>query len=68
MKEYINKTVADLKALVAEKREAIRKIRFGNAGTASKNVREISNLKKEVARIETVITAKSKVVATESSK
>ncbi len=68
MKEYINKTGADLKALIQEKNEAIRKIRFGNAGSATKNVREIKGLKKEIARIKTALTAKSKAVVTESTK
>lgn len=41
-----------LKAL-EEKREALRLVRFGTAGSKTRNVKESLNLRKEVARIMT---------------
>ena len=37
--------------MLNEKRETLRKFRFGSSGSKSKNVKEGSNVKKEVARI-----------------
>ncbi len=37
-------------ALVAEKREELRKFRFGTAGAGARNVRAVRTAKKEVAR------------------
>ena len=47
MKEIEKKSEAELKAFVAEKREAIRQARFG---TGSRDVKAIRNAKKEIAR------------------
>ena len=45
LKKY---SVADLQKEVAEKREALRVFRFGEAGSRSRNVREGRNLRKDV--------------------
>ncbi|MDB5259413.1 MAG: Ribosomal protein [Candidatus Taylorbacteria bacterium] len=55
MKEYTNKTAAELAKLVAEKRESLRSFRFGNAGSKSKNVKEGRTLRKDIARILTAV-------------
>lgn len=52
---YKDKTAAELKTLVAEKREALRAFEFGVAGSTTKNVKEGRNLRKEIARILTAL-------------
>lgn len=58
IKDISNKTAADLTRLVAEKREALRAFRFGSAGAKSKNVKEGMSLRKDIARIMTVLNTK----------
>ena len=48
---------AEIDKQVAEVREKIRKANFAGAGAAAKNVKEIKNLKKEIARLETAKSA-----------
>jgi ribosomal protein L29 len=60
MKEITNKTTADLTKMLEEKREALRVSRFGSAGAKSKNVKEASFIRKDIARIMTAINAESK--------
>lgn len=55
MHEFQNKTDSDLKKILAEKREALRKFRFDVAGSKIKNVKEALTLRKEVARILTAL-------------
>ena len=57
-KEITIKTPADLTRLLAEKREALRSFRFGAAGAKSKNVKEGQLIRKDIARIMTVLNAK----------
>ncbi len=45
----------DLVKTLVEKREALRKFRFGEAGSKTKNVKEGKHIRKEIARILTVI-------------
>lgn len=54
-KELKNKTEADLKKLLLEKKEALRVFRFGTTGSKTKNVKEGREIKKDIARIMTVI-------------
>lgn len=42
---------AELMKELADKREALRQLRFGAAGSRSRNVREGRELRKEVARL-----------------
>lgn len=59
----------DDKALVEfvkEKREAIRDFRFQNAGSSTRNVRQVREDKKEVARALTELNARAKAKAAES--
>lgn len=55
MKDLIKKDKKDLEKNLDEKRLALRNIRFGIAGSKSKNVKEYSNIKKEIARIKTIL-------------
>jgi ribosomal protein L29 len=55
MKDITTKTKADLAKMVGEKREAIRAFRFGGAGAKTKNVKEARTLRKDIARLMTVM-------------
>lgn len=48
---YTGKNREDLVKALSEKREALRKFRFGEAGSKTRNVKEGSQTKKEIARI-----------------
>jgi len=45
-----NHSVEDLQKLVAEKREALRHLRFAVAGSKNRNVKQAATLRKEIAR------------------
>jgi len=53
------KTEADLVKALAEKREALREFRFGEAGGRSRNVKEGHQLKLTIARILTELKART---------
>lgn len=55
MKELIKKTEKELKALLAEKQEALRVFRFAMSGGKVKNLKEGAKLKKEIAQIMTLL-------------
>jgi ribosomal protein L29 len=55
---YKNKTVQDLAKALYEKREDLRKFRFGVAGSKTRNSKDAKNTKKEIARIMTEINSK----------
>jgi ribosomal protein L29 len=50
---FTGKSREDLVKALYEKREAIRAFRFGEAGSKTRNVKEGSALRKDVARIMT---------------
>ncbi len=58
MKDSVKKSKTDLIKELNEKSLALRDIRFGVAGGKSKNVKEYSNIKKEIARIKTALSIK----------
>lgn len=60
MKEFANKTKAELTVLLAEKQKALRTFRFGGAGSKTRNVKEGRGLKKDIARILTAYNASKK--------
>ena len=60
MKEFANKTPADLVKLLDEKKEALRVFRFGAAGAKAKNVKEGRVIRKDIARILTMVSASKK--------
>lgn len=53
--ELRKKTDKDLIKLLNEKREALSKFRFGVSGAKVTNVKEGYNLRKTIARIETLL-------------
>jgi ribosomal protein L29 len=59
MKELREKNDADLTKLVAEKREELRKLRFGVAGSTMRNVHAGKNLRREVAQALTELTRRN---------
>jgi ribosomal protein L29 len=58
MAERSTKSEKDLAKELTEKREALRVIRFGIAGSKNRNVKEAKGLKKEVARILTELNSR----------
>ncbi len=50
MKELQQKTDTDLTQYIGEKREELRKLRFGTAGSGLRNTRAIRNLRREIAQ------------------
>ena len=57
-KDIAHKTPADLTKMVADKREALRTFRFGTTGAKTKNVKEGRMIRKDIARILTILNAK----------
>lgn len=55
IKELREKNIQELKKFLSEKRDAVRKLRFDIASKQIKNVRDIRNDKKDIARILTII-------------
>jgi ribosomal protein L29 len=55
---YTGKVKADLVKALYEKREALKQFRFGSAGSKTRNVKEGSTLKKDMARIMTELNRK----------
>lgn len=58
LKKY---SVQDLQKEVAEKREALRAFRFGEAGSRQRNVREGRTLRKDIARLLTEMNSRKEV-------
>lgn len=54
-KDIKNKTETDLRGLLVERREALRVFRFGGAGAKIKNVKEGRAIRKDIARILTML-------------
>ncbi|MFA5888633.1 MAG: 50S ribosomal protein L29 [Candidatus Paceibacterota bacterium] len=59
MKDFIKKTPVELKTLLSEKRLALRNFRFAVSGSNVRNVKEGNSLKKDIARILTILNNKS---------
>ena len=55
MKDLIKKSKTDLEKMLDEKLLSLRDIRFGSAHSKSKNVKEYSSIRKEIARTKTVL-------------
>ncbi|MES2213496.1 MAG: 50S ribosomal protein L29 [Patescibacteria group bacterium] len=56
-KELIKKNPKELQAAILEKRTALQTFRFAVAGSKARNVKEGQTLKRDIARIETLLTA-----------
>jgi len=61
-KEIATKTHSDLAKMLAEKRESLRAFRFGGAGAKTKNVKEGSAIRKDIARILTAMNSKNEKI------
>lgn len=59
-KDVVKKNDVELKKLLTEKREVVRALRFGVAGSNTRNVKETKNSKKLIARILTEVTRRAK--------
>lgn len=57
-KELTAKSVADLQTLLAEQQEKLRDMRFRISQAQEKNVREFRKVKKDIARINTILNNK----------
>lgn len=55
MKDLIKKTPKELQTLLKEKQTALRAFRFSVAGSNARNVKEGSVLRKDIARIMTIL-------------
>lgn len=53
MKEIAKKNKKELGALLSEKRAALSKFKFAISGSSVRNIKEGSNLRKDIARIMT---------------
>lgn len=58
---YKDKSVAELKTLIAEKQEELRKQRFEAAGARTKDTNAKGKIRREIARILTELAARGKV-------
>jgi len=68
LKDIPHKTQADLTKLVADKQEALRVFRFGTTGAKAKNVKESRTIRRDIARILTVLNASKKAEKKEEGK
>ena len=57
--ELQNKSKSELNKILNEKRERLRVLRFNLAAGRLKNVREVRQVKKDIARILTIIKRKA---------
>lgn len=55
---YNDKEATELNKIVGDKREELRSLRFGGAGSKNKNVKAARTLRKEIARALTALNAK----------
>jgi ribosomal protein L29 len=60
MKDIREKNSADLVKLVSEKREDLRKFRFGTAGSSLRDTRTQRNTRREIARALTELNTRTK--------
>jgi ribosomal protein L29 len=58
MKELSTKSEAELKTVLAEKKDKLRELRFKDSNKQLKNIREIRVAKADVARIMTLLNKK----------
>ena len=61
LNELKNKSVADLKAQLVDAKKELFNLRFQNATNQLDNTGRIKEVRKNIARIQTVITAKTNV-------
>jgi ribosomal protein L29 len=59
MKAFQEKDAKELRALLGEKSEALRSFRFGMKGSRTRDTRLGANLRKDIARIQTLLKIQS---------
>ena len=59
LKDYVNMSVEDLQKESKELKSQLFKLRFQHAMSGLDNPKKISQVKKEIARVNTIITQKS---------
>jgi ribosomal protein L29 len=67
MTTFKNTSEADLKKLVADKKDALRSSRFGVTGSRARNVKEARTTRREIARALTELRARVLGLAKEGS-
>jgi len=68
MKDLVTKNAADLSKLLAEKQEILRSFRFGTASAKTKDVKQGRNIRKDIARIMSVLSAQKNASSVEKAK
>jgi len=68
LKDIAHKTQADLAKMVSDKKESLRQFRFGTTGAKAKNVKEGKTLRRDIARILTVMNKPKEEVVSEVKK
>lgn len=58
--ELKNKDKVALSDMLSQKRESLRRFRFGTAGSKTRNVKEGTNLRTDIARILTELNARQR--------
>jgi ribosomal protein L29 len=58
MKDFIKKSEKELEKILSEKKVALRNFRFGISGSNARNVKEGIGLRKDIARIQTILNNK----------
>jgi ribosomal protein L29 len=59
-KTHNGKEASELNKIIADRREELRSLRFGSAGSKNKNVKATKNLRKDIARALTALNAPAK--------
>ncbi len=62
IKELRQKKIADLHKLLKSNREELRSLRFSISSEQEKNVRKMRDVKKDIAKILTILNTKNEVV------
>ena len=60
MNEINKQSDKELEKLLSERRAAVRRFRFDVSGSKAKNLKEGSNMRKDVARIMTELSSRNK--------
>lgn len=58
MKDLIKKTEKELQVMLKDKQEALRVFRFALSGSKTRNIKEGQSIRKDIARIMTILNTK----------
>ncbi len=67
-KDLTKKSDKEISKLIKDKREALRTFRFGITGSKQKNIKEGRDLRRDIAKLETMRTSKAKTSLQEVQK